>query len=217
MIAAEVASLRAEIAEHCRVAGRDPAPIDIIAVTKAQEPAVLAPLAATGLRCFGENRLPHLRAMHAAAPDDTRFHFIGVLQSRQLKHLLPLVDGLHALCRLDHIQKLQQLCEDSQRSLDVFIQVNTAGEAQKSGCTADELPALIAACQGGPLVLRGLMCMAPDQRLVGADAVRRAFAATRELAQRHGLRELSMGMSQDVGIAIEEGATVVRIGSRLFR
>lgn len=218
-IADNVAAVRAEIAAACTRAGRDPAGVRLIAVTKSQGPEVLPALAACGVLDVGENRLDHHQLMLSQAPAGLRIHAIGRVQGRQLPKLAPISACLHGLCDLDHIRRLGQAAAGLGRRLPVFLQVNTSGEAAKAGLTAEQLPAAIAAVAGQPaLELLGLMTMAPEREEGASEAdIRACFAGARRLAERHGLARLSMGMSQDFAWAIEEGATDVRIGTRLFR
>jgi pyridoxal phosphate enzyme (YggS family) len=216
VIALQVAAVRAEIATACQRVGRDPAGVRLIAVTKSQGPEVLAPLAAAGIRDVGENRLEHQELMfRAAAGLGLDFHAIGRVQGRQLAKLVPLSTALHSLAEPDHVARLGRACAGGVRKLQVFLQVNTSGEAAKAGISPEALPDLVRAARAEDgLDVVGLMTMAPE----GADdgVIRATFAALRRLAQTQGLPRLSMGMSQDFSIAVEEGATEVRIGTRLF-
>ncbi len=217
-IAVRVAEVRARIRAACARSGRGPDAVRLIAVTKSQTPDVLPALAAAGVLDFGENRVEHLTLMHAAAPAGARFHAIGRIQSRQLPELAAHSACLHSLCDLDHARKLARLCADRAQRLPVFVQVNASGEASKGGVESAALPALLDAVRALPgLDLIGLMTMAPELGTVADEAtVRRCFARVRELAAAADLPRLSMGMSGDFGIAVEEGATDVRVGTRLF-
>jgi pyridoxal phosphate enzyme (YggS family) len=221
-LAANVAAVRAEIAAACVRAGRDPAQVRLIAVTKEREPDVLPALLAAGVLDVGENRVEHHAMMRAAAPAGLRFHAIGRIQGRQLVKLAPISDCLHSLCDPGHVPRLAQAVAQREggSSFPVFIQVNTSGETSKAGVVPADLPRLLDLVRAQPsLAVVGLMTMAPLDVEVTGDAigrVRRCFADLRELTSRHGLPRLSMGMSQDFPIAIEEGATDVRIGTRLF-
>jgi PLP dependent protein len=218
-LAGRVAQVRQRIDAACRAAGRRSESVQLIAVTKTCAPTVLAELTALGIADYGENRVEHLELMAAVRPPGARFHYIGRVQSRQFAQLLPHCASLHSLCEAGHPARLAAACRKAGIGrFPVFIQVNTAGEAQKAGLAPTALPAFldeVRAC--AELELRGLMTMAPDLDLpgVGTDQVRRCFAGLRELAVRHGVQELSMGMSQDYAWAIAEGATQVRLGSVL--
>lgn len=214
-----VDAVRQRIEAACRRAARRSDELQLIAVTKSQSPAVLTALAAAGCTDFGENRLDHLELMRTAAPAGSRFHYLGRVQGRQLAKLAPICASLHSLCEPEHIARLGRACAGRDQPFPIFLQVNTAGEQQKAGLDPDALPAAIDQVGSfAGLRLLGLMGMAPDLGLPGVDAdrVRRCFAELRELARRHHLPRLSMGMSGDFELAIEEGATDLRIGSVLF-
>ena len=215
-VSTNVSAVRREIAAACARAGRDPAGVRLIAVTKNQDPGVLAALAAAGVSDIGENRLEHQLGMHDPATAlGLRIHAIGRIQGRQLAKVIPLSDCLHSLCDPEHLARLVHACAGRTTPFPVFIQVNTSGEEAKAGIAPNQLSSLLAAIRGEPaLEAVGLMTMAPE----GADeaVLRGTFSRLRELAADHRLPRLSMGMSQDFAIAIEEGATDVRIGTRLF-
>ncbi len=215
IIAHQVAAVRLEIAAACARVQRDPQDVRLIAVTKSQGPEVLAPLAASGIFDLGENRWEHQAEMVAQAQPGQRFHAIGRVQGRQLGKLAPMSVALHSLCEPDHLLRLEQACAPADRHLEVFLQVNTSGEAAKAGLAPKSLAEVADLCRRQPhLHLVGLMTMAPE----GADetGLRACFRRLRECAHREGLARLSMGMSQDFTMAIEEGATDIRIGTRLF-
>ena len=218
-IAHHVARVREEIATACHAARRSLSEIRLIAVTKAQPPAVLAELAAVGLHEYGENRIEHLAELAGTAPSEAHFHHIGRIQSRQIPDLARLASCVHGLADADHAVRLARACAAGGKRMPVFLQVNTSGEASKAGCEPADLPALLDSVRGlSGLTLLGLMTMAPPLSQEGGDdtLVRRAFARLRELAHQHDLTRLSMGMSGDFALAIAEGATDLRIGSRLF-
>jgi pyridoxal phosphate enzyme (YggS family) len=217
-IAANVAAIRGEIAAACGRCGRDPASVTVVAVTKNQTPEVLPALRLAGIRDFGENRCDHFAEMLSAAQPDDHWHFIGRVQGRQLAKLAPQIAVLHSLCEVDHIGRLDRACAASGRRLPVLVQVNVSGEASKAGIAPADLNGFIAHVRAaGNLELAGVMTMAPDLK-VGTDpgVVRACFAGLRTLATSVEVTGLSMGMSGDFALAIEEGATIVRIGSRLF-
>lgn len=217
-IAARVAEVRAGIAAACSRSGRDAAAVTLIAVTKSQGPEALPALRSAGVRDFGENRIDHLQSMLSHAEPGDRWHYIGRIQGRQLPQIAPVATALHSLCDPGHIDRLARICVERGLRLPVYLQVNTSGEAAKAGLPPDEAveaAGRIRACPGLDLV--GLMTMAPELgEVADAGAVRACFAAVRALAGRTGVQGLSMGMSGDYQIAVEEGATVVRVGSHLF-
>lgn len=220
-IATNLARIRGDMADACRRAGRQLDAVRLIAVTKQQDPAVLPILAELGVCDVGENRIEHHSQMRSAHPDGLRWHAIGRVQGRQLRKLLPITDCLHSLHDLGHVDRLVAACRDLNRQLPVMIQVNTAGEAVKAGLEPQDLPVMLERLHAADdaVTVRGLMTMAPNITLPDytPDDARRCFAALRALAEAHALPQLSMGMSNDLAIAIEEGATDVRIGTDLFR
>ncbi|HEX3134944.1 MAG TPA: YggS family pyridoxal phosphate-dependent enzyme [Planctomycetota bacterium] len=220
-IAANLAEVRAVIAMTCRQHGRDPQGVRLIAVTKEQTPEVLAPLVAAGVADLGENRVDHLESMQVAAPASAHFHFIGRVQGRQLPKLAPFCIAIHSLCDADHITRLGRACMESGRRMEVFIQVNVADDPAKAGVRPGELAERIdLARRTAGLEVVGLMTMAPlgpEGGQAEEATIRRCFSTLRGLAENHQLPRLSMGMSEDFTHAIAEGATDLRIGSRLFR
>lgn len=217
-IARNVSAVRRRIAEACARVGRDPSAIRLIAVTKTQGPEVLAPLAAAGVTDFGENRLEHLETLVHALPAGCAFHYIGRIQGRQLAGAAARCVCLHSLCDPSHLPRLARACAAAGLRRDIFLQVNTSGEGAKAGVEPSALGGLLDAARSHPeLSVLGLMTMAPELGTqADGDSVRRCFAALRELGRQHGLPRLSMGMSLDYEIAVEEGATDLRIGTALF-
>jgi len=199
---------RAQIAAAAAVAGRAPADIEILAAVKYVPVEELGVLADAGIDVAGENRAQDLALKSAAHPGRFIWDFIGHLQSRKVKQVLSLVRYVHSVAS-DSV--LAQLERHGTPETEVLVEVNVAGEAGKSGIDPAALPALLDRC---PVRVVGLMTMPP---LTGsAEASRPHFAALRELAERHRLAQLSMGTSQDYAIAVEEGATIVRLGSLLY-
>jgi pyridoxal phosphate enzyme (YggS family) len=207
-VAENVARAREEIAAAAALAGRDPGDVRLLAAVKYVPLEEVGKLAEAGLTLLGENRAQDLEAKanaHAGAFD---WHFIGQLQSRKVKQILPHVSLIHSVAS---DSALAQLERHGTPDTEILVEVNVAGEQAKAGIAPEELGAFIARC---PVTVTGLMTMppfAPDP-----DASRPYFARLRELAAEHGLRELSMGTSQDFAVAVEEGATIVRLGSTLY-
>ncbi len=201
--------IRARIAAAAARAGRDPAQVEVVAATKYVPVDQLPVLADAGIAIVGENRAQDLRAKHAAYGERFSWDFIGHLQSRKVREVLPLVRLVHSVAS-DSV--LRELGRHWHPDSEVLVEVNVAGEPGKSGIAADELAGFIDRC---PVRVVGLMTMPP----LAADPQRSRchFAALRELAERHGLARLSMGTSQDYEVAVEEGATLVRIGTILYR
>ena len=219
-IAENVAQLHAEIASACEISGRSVDEVNVIAVTKSQGPEVLPELAAAGISCFGENRLDHLKLMQEHDHAEWSFHGIGRLQSRQLPEWVERCSCLHSLHSPSHLPRLDRACAGLQLDdFPIFIQVNTSGEAAKAGCVPGELAAFLdATSQCKHIAVQGLMCMAPlrDDDHSNDQAISDCFGLLKQLADQHGLKRLSMGMSGDFDLAIRAGATDIRIGTRLF-
>jgi uncharacterized pyridoxal phosphate-containing UPF0001 family protein len=175
--------------------------VTIVAATKYVSLAEMAALAEAGVEVVGENRAQDLEAKHAEYGDAFRWHFIGHLQSRKAK-------TVNAICELVHSLD----SESAARRLEVpaLVQVNLAGEESKSGVPPDDVGAFLELYPG----TQGLSTMPPETG--DPEESRPLFRKLRELADEHGLRQLSMGTSQDYKVAAEEGATYVRVGSRLF-
>ena len=199
--------VRAEIAEAAGRAGRDPAEVELLAAVKYIALEELGVLAEAGLTLVGENRAQELEAKAAAHPE-LRWHFIGQLQSRKVKQILPHVELIHSVAS---DSALRQLERHGTPETEILVEVNVAGEEGKAGIAPDELGAFI---ERAPVRVSGLMTMPPFSE--DPEDNRRHFAALRELAGAHSLTRLSMGTSQDFAVAVEEGATIVRVGTRLY-
>lgn len=197
--------VRAEIAE----AGRDPGEVQILAAVKYVPVDGLEVLAEAGLELLGENRAQDLVAKAQAHPGVFTWDFIGHLQSRKVRQVVPYVRYIHSV---SSDSALDQLGRHGTPSTEILIEVNVAGEAGKSGIAPAELPAYL---ERSPVKVVGLMTMPPLAPT--PEASRTHFAALRDLAQEHGLAQLSMGTSQDYLVAVQEGATIVRLGTSLYR
>src|SRR5580693_6153119 len=206
-------AVRARIARAAERAHRDPASILLLAVTKIFPASVILEAYDLGLRDFGENyvqefeeKAPAVRGLESA-----RFHLIGHLQSNKSKKAAELFDVIQTV----DAPKLARRLNESGRALDVMLEVKLSSEDAKSGAAPEELPDLIAAVRAcSNLHLLGLMTMPPWSD--DPEAARPYFRRLREFGERHGLTQLSMGMSHDIEAAIEEGSTCVRVGTALF-
>jgi len=201
------ARVREEMAAAARGAGRDPSGVELLAAVKYLPVEDVGVLAQAGVTLVGENRAQQLEAKAAAWPE-LRWHFIGQLQSRKVKTILPLVELIHSVAS---DSALAQLERHGTPGTEVLVEVNVAGEEGKAGIAVAELAGFLERC---PVRVTGLMGMPPFAE--DPEASRPHFAALRELAAEHGLARLSMGTSQDFAVAVEEGATIVRVGSVLF-
>jgi PLP dependent protein len=202
-----VGRVRQEIEAAAHRAGRDPSAVELLAAVKYLPSEDIGALLEAGVTVLGENRAQDL-ALKAEAWPDVRWHFIGQLQSRKVKQILPYVELIHSVAS---DSALAQLERHAAPDTEILVEVNVAGEEGKAGIPPDELGGFIARA---PVRVVGLMGMPPFAE--DPQASRPHFAALRELASRHGLRHLSMGTSQDFAVAVEEGATIVRVGSVLF-
>jgi PLP dependent protein len=197
----------AAVRERLAAAGRRPDEVQILAAVKYLPIEELDALAAGGVTIAGENRAQDLVEKAAAHPEFT-WDFIGALQSRKVPVILPHVRYIHSVAS---DSALAQLAKHGDSDTRILIEVNVAADPSKAGVTAAELPAFLDRC---PVTVAGLMTMPP--LAADPEANRPHFAALRELAEHHGLRELSMGTSQDYAVAAEEGATIIRLGSLLY-
>lgn len=212
--ATRLASVGETIARAALSARREPGDICLVAVTKQRDVAEIEALIAAGSRDFGENRVqeaaakwPPLREAHP----DIRLHMIGRLQSNKAEEAVKLFDVIHSLDRKSLLEALSRAAGRTGRIPEVYVQVNIGAEEQKGGIGIDELSGFLDEVRSSPLRLAGLMGMPPLGRQPGP-----YFALLAELARRHDVKGLSMGMSSDYPTAVMLGATVVRVGSALF-
>jgi pyridoxal phosphate enzyme (YggS family) len=220
-IAANVARVQARIADAAARAGRRPGDVRLIAVTKTVDPGRIREAGSCGLREFGENRVQEARDKVAAVPGAT-WHLIGHLQRNKVKEALRLFAMIHSVDSRALAEEVSRRAAAAEARIDVLIEVNISGEAAKHGVAPEDAGALARDVAGMPGVrLRGLMAMAPLAE--DAEETRPYFRRLRELRDRiqdahpeAGARELSMGMSNDFEVAVEEGATMVRVGRALF-
>ncbi len=207
-VRANAEAVRGEIAAACARVGRDPAGVELLAAVKYVPVDELGVLAEAGLTLAGENRAQDLIAKAQAYPGRFTFDFIGHLQSRKVKQILPHVRWIHSVAS-DSV--LEQLERHGTPETEVLVEVNIAGEEAKSGIAVADLDAFIARC---PVRVVGLMTMPP--LAAAAEESRPWFAALAALAAERELPQLSMGTTQDFAVAVEEGATIVRVGTRLY-
>jgi pyridoxal phosphate enzyme (YggS family) len=225
-IAERVLEVRARIEAASARAGRDASEVRLVAVSKSFDVASIAEARAAGVRDFGENRAQELLPKIGAASNealDLRWHFIGHLQRNKVREVVPSIQALHSLDSARLIEAVSGTRlpvglgggRHAAQPLPCYLEVNVAGEAQKQGVAPFEVAALVEAAVAAPGVeVVGLMTVAP--LVADPEEARPAFRALRELASEHGLRGLSMGMTNDFEVAIEEGATLVRVGRAIF-
>jgi len=203
-----------EIAKAAALAKRDLADVTLIAVTKGRSVEEIEPLIAAGQRDFGESRVQEALAKWPpllAQKPDLKLHCIGRLQSNKAAEAVQLFNVIHSLDRPSLLEALTKEAENAQRFPRVYVQVNIGDEEQKGGCPIGEAGDLIAAVRASPLPFAGLMAIPP----LGSEPAP-YFALLAELARRHDVTGLSMGMSNDFKVAVMLGATAVRVGTALF-
>ncbi|MGB3052233.1 MAG: YggS family pyridoxal phosphate-dependent enzyme, partial [Polyangiales bacterium] len=213
-VATAIERVRERIALACRRAGRDPSSVQLISVSKGHSEELIRVAYDAGMRVFGENYAQELAAKASRLSDlpEIRWRFIGHLQRNKIK----LIERARATVDTVDSSRLAEAISTRAAArgatVEVLVQVNMGHETHKSGCKPEEVPALVESVRVFPNVtLRGLMTVAPH--LEDAEATRPFFAALRELAQAQGLAELSMGMTHDLEQAVEEGSTMLRIGT----
>ena len=224
---ARVEEVRRRIEASAERAGRDPREVTLVAVSKTHPAALVGEAVAAGLSDFGENRVLEaegkIEELKLEAPA-VRWHLIGHLQANKARRAVRLFDLIHSVDSPSLAERLERLCEEEGRErLDVLVQVDLAGEASKTGAREDELPALFESLKGCVRVrCRGLMLLPPffEDAERARPYFRRLRALRDELSARGvfgvGAGELSMGMSHDFEAAVEEGATLVRVGTAIF-
>ncbi|HWD96785.1 MAG TPA: YggS family pyridoxal phosphate-dependent enzyme [Acidimicrobiales bacterium] len=204
-MSANLAAVRRRI-ESC---GVDPESVRLVAVTKTFGDEVVRAGYALGLRDFGENYVDELCEKHGAlAQNDIVWHFLGALQTNKILRALRCADVLSGVARARELERIASL----QPGATIDVQVDFTGEAQRNGAAPDEVEGLVTRARELNLKVRGLMVVAPP----GEERTRAAFAATTALADHLGLQERSMGMSEDLEIALEQGTTELRLGRALF-
>ena len=210
-----LASVEYDIFRACNEARRDRASVTLIAVSKTFGADAIVPVIEAGARVFGENRVQEAKTKWPALMADypgLALHLIGPLQSNKAKEAVALFDAIHSVDRPSICQALAREIEAQQRRPELFVQLNTGEEPQKAGVAPADADAFIAAARDTyGLTISGLMCIPPVN-----DAPAPHFALTAKIAARNGLKNLSMGMSADFAIAIQFGATHVRVGSAIF-
>ena len=222
-LARNLEEVRGRIAAACQRVGRDPQDVRLVAVTKSVSVALIRELIELGQTDLGENRPQQLASRAAALPRPVTWHFIGHLQRNKVEMTLPIAHWIHSVDSLRLLDSLAAQAKKSGIIPRVLLEVNVSGEASKGGFSPDELASAWDDIAGREfLSISGLMTMAPLAE--DAESVRPVFRSLREFRDRlnerssrgESLTELSMGMSGDFEVAVEEGATMVRIGSRLF-
>jgi PLP dependent protein len=210
-----LAAVERDIVAACAQAGRERASVTLIAVSKTFGADAILPIIEAGQRVFGENRVQEAKAkwpgLTSTYPDLT-LHLIGPLQSNKAKEAVALFDAVHSVDRPSICQALAKEIKTQNKHPELFVQINTGEEPQKAGIAPADADGFIAACrETSGLTISGLMCIPPVD-----EAPAPHFALTAKIAARNGLKNLSMGMSADFAVAIQLGATHIRVGSAIF-
>jgi pyridoxal phosphate enzyme (YggS family) len=220
-IAANLEEIRRRMADAAQRAGRDPASVRLVAISKTYPAEAVAAAAATGQRVFGESRVQESRDKLPACPPGLEWHFIGHLQKNKVRQALPLFPFFHSIDSTALAGAIDRIAGETGAEAQGLLEVNVSGEETKHGFTPEELRAQFPTLSKLPhLRIRGLMTMAPYSD--NPEDARPVFRTLRELRDelqstyQHPLPELSMGMSGDFEPAVEEGATLVRVGSSIF-
>ena len=212
--ATRLADIRQRIARSAKAARRNPGDVTLIAVTKQRSSSEIEALIEAGMVDFGENRVQEVEEKWPPLRDQypgLKLHMIGRLQSNKASEAVRQFDSIHSLDRPSLLEALVAAADKAGRWPEVYVQVNIGAEEQKGGVAIDALPQLLDRVRASPLPLAGLMAMPPLEQQPGP-----YFALLAELARRHDVIGLSMGMSSDYPTAVMLGATAVRVGSALF-
>lgn len=210
----KLAQVKSEIAKAAGYCGRKADDITLVAVSKTHSAAEILPLLRAGQRVFGENRVQEAAEKFPALREqypDLKLHLIGGLQTNKVRDAVALFDVIESVDRVELAEKLAAEIKKQGRNPSCFVQVNTGEELQKSGVAPNAAAALVEKCRALGLNVVGLMCIPPAD-----DEPSPHFAFLKKLARQSGVKELSMGMSADYPLAIQQGATFVRIGTALF-
>ena len=220
-IESRLAAVKDQIAAAAARAGRNASDVTLVAVSKTHPPESVSAVLAAGQCVFGESRVQEARVKIPLVPGRARWHFIGHLQRNKIRHALPLFELFHGVDSIEIARDIERIASEDGALPRVLIEVNVAGEASKFGFSPERIRSQIEELLGlKRLTIEGLMCIpSPQPR---AEMARRFFVMLRELRDklesefRISLPQLSMGMSGDFAVAIEEGATLVRVGTAIF-
>jgi pyridoxal phosphate enzyme (YggS family) len=220
-IAANLNRVKNEIAQAAQVSGRNVTDIELIAVTKTHPAEIVREAVGAGQTLFGESKVQEARVKIPLLPSNLRWHFIGHLQKNKVRHALPLFEMIHSVDSVDLAQAIDRIADENGLHPRILLQINVAGEGSKFGFKAKTLRAELESLLMLPrLSIEGLMCIPPlaDE----AETSRKYFVELRELRDaleqefQVKLPQLSMGMTNDYKVAVEEGATLVRVGTAIF-
>lgn len=222
-IPANITAIKDQITEACKAAGRDPNSVKLIAVSKTKPDSDIQMALDAGQLDFGENKIQELAGKMDRLDARAVWHMVGALQSNKIKYMADKVHWIHSVPKIKTLNEIEKRAEAANREINCLIQVNISDEDQKSGCAPDELNELLTAASKMKFAkVRGLMGIATDTN--DEDLLRKEFGLLRTLKEEAAiafdgsldLTELSMGMTNDLAIAISEGSTMVRIGTAIF-
>tara|TARA_R110000868_G_scaffold259361_16_gene517545 strand:+ start:16374 stop:17078 length:705 start_codon:yes stop_codon:yes gene_type:complete len=223
-ISSNIEQINQQIQETCKRCGRDSSEITLIAVSKTKPNEAIIDACTSGQLHFGENRMQELQdKMESIDLPGIQWHMIGTMQSNKIKYIAERVDWIHSVSKAKYLDEINKRAESAGRNINVLIQVNISGEDQKSGCEISQLANILEHAKTlSNIKIKGLMGLATFTD--NPEDVRDEFALLRNTLKNHSfhnggnieLRELSMGMSGDFQVAIEEGATMIRVGSAIF-
>ncbi|WP_321365736.1 YggS family pyridoxal phosphate-dependent enzyme [uncultured Desulfuromusa sp.] len=222
-IADNIQKIHARINNACQISGRNPEEVKLVAVSKIKPADMIEEAFHSGQKIFGESYVQEFRDKHPLVSAPVEWHFIGGLQSNKVKYLRGKVSTIHSVDRLSLAQEIDRQWGKTDKTVDIFLQVNVGDESSKAGCSPEELESLVRSVAPLPnLKIKGLMCLPPH--FDDPELVRPFFKQLKELAEQINnlhlpavsMDELSMGMSGDFEVAVEEGATFVRIGTAIF-
>jgi pyridoxal phosphate enzyme (YggS family) len=220
-IAQNIAEVRERIADAAASVGRSPDEVTLVAVTKFRSPEEIAEALEAGVKIFGENRVQEAKSKVHLLPEDLTWHMIGHLQTNKVRDAVAIFDCIHSLDSIRLADDLERRCAAAEITMGVLLEVNISGEESKFGLRRADVESVVRHVLALPhLRLKGLMTMAPF--VDDAETVRPVFRGVRELRDHLNdsgipkLTDLSMGMTQDYEVAVQEGATIVRIGSAIF-
>ncbi|MDT0576732.1 YggS family pyridoxal phosphate-dependent enzyme [Croceicoccus sp. F390] len=212
--ATPLVAVESRIAAAAALAGRGADAVTLIAISKTQDAAAIRPLLEQGHRVFGENRVQEAQGKWPALRrefDDVSVHLVGQLQSNKADDAVALFDCIHSVDRPSLVSALGKAMSNAGRAVPCFVQVNIGAEEQKGGCAIVDVPDLLRLAAEAGVPVAGLMCLPPQGQEPAP-----FFALLAKLASQHGLAALSMGMSSDFEVAVQLGATHVRVGTALF-
>lgn len=225
-ICQNLTNVQNRIKEACEAAGRNPDEITLVAVSKMKPLDDIKEAYGCGQIHFGENRAKELQdKMEKYKNEEIQWHMVGNLQTNKIKYMVERVNWIHSIEKAKYLREVEKRASRIDRVINVLIQINISGEDQKSGCEAEDLPEILKYAQGLDHVqVRGLMGMATFVDLEDVEKVRPEFKKLRKIRDEHRkweceniqLDELSMGMTNDMEIAIQEGSTMVRVGRAIF-